>query len=196
MPKSLHKSQCIKLEHFNVCSECCDNINEYMAETSPTFSNKTVPSIATSFVLLECRSLGQWASSGKVPSNFVEALQRQYMLDVDNRIGGLQRMLTNDLSKSLPSAIAKHRVMKWDSSLKEEQVAGVMCDLSVIKEGEQPGSLPADVDVQQLLVVASTMLPWCCLHAYYELEGTLLFVKQILESDSGVHSSGGLPEVA
>lgn len=145
---------------------------------------------------LQCRSLGHWASSGKVPSNFVEALQRQYMLDVDNRIAGLQCMLTSDLSKSLPGAIAKHRVMKWDSSLNEEQVAGVMCDLSVIKEGEQPGSLPADVNVQQLLLVASTMLPWSCLHAYYQLESTLLFIKQIYESDSGVHSTGGLPEVA
>lgn len=117
------------------------------------------------------------------------------MLDVDNRIAGLQRILTSDLSKSLPTAIAKHQVMKWDSSLNEEQVAGVMHDLSVSKAGEQPGSIPANVDVQQLLVVASTMLPWSCLHAYYELESTMLFVKQIHETDSGVHSTGGLPEV-
>ena len=139
--------------------------------------------------------MGHWAASGKVPSKFVEALQRQYMLDVDNRIAGLQRILTSDLSKSLPTAIAKHQVMKWDSSLNEEQVAGVMHDLSVSKAGEQPGSIPANVDVQQLLVVASTMLPWSCLHAYYELESTMLFVKQIHETDSGVHSTGGLPEV-
>ena len=143
-------------------------------------------------ICLQCRSLGNWAVSGKVPSKFVEALQRQYILDVDNRMAGLQRILTSDLSKSLPITIAKHRVMKWDSSLDEGQVAGVMHDLSVSKGGEQP----ADVDVQQLLLVASTMLPWSCLHAYYELESTVSFVKQIHETDSGVHSTGGLPEVA
>ena len=126
----------------------------------------------------------------------MEALQRQYMLDVDNRMAGLQRILTSDLSKSLPSAIVKHRVMKWDSSLDEDKVAGVMRDLSVSKEGDQPGSVPADVDVQQLLLVTSTILPWSRLHTYYELESTLLFVKQIHETDSGLHSTGGLPEVA
>ena len=145
-----------------------------------------------------CRSLEHWAASGKVPSRFVEALQRQYMLDVDTRIASLQRILTSDGSQSLPSAVAKHRVMKWDSSLDESEVAGVMHDVSTRKQEEQPGRIPgpADVDAQQLLLVASTMLPWCRLHAYYELESTLLFVKQIHETDSGLHSTGGLPEVA
>lgn len=143
-----------------------------------------------------CRLLGQWAAIGAVPSRFVEALQRQYMLDVDNRIASLQRVLTSDLSQSLPSAVAKHRIMKWDSSLDEEQVAGVMHDVSISEQEKRPGSVPADVDVQQLMLVASTMLPWCRLHAYYELESTLLFVKHIHETDSGLHSTGGLPEVA
>ena len=119
------------------------------------------------------------------------------MLDVDNRIAGLQHALTDNLSRSLACAVAKHRVLKWDSRLAEAEVDAVIQDLSAAAQGaEQPTSQQADVNVQELLLVANTMLPWSRLHADYELESTVLFVKQLYESDAGVHSTGELPEVA
>ena len=128
---------------------------------------------------------------------FVEALVRQYMLDVDSRIASLQRLFTNDSSKSVSMDTAQHRVMKWDGSLDEAEVQGVLSDASVSPEdAKQPLSQQSDVDVHQLLLVASTMLPWSRLHTFYELESTLLFVKQIHETDAGIHSTGELPEVA
>lgn len=119
------------------------------------------------------------------------------MLDVDSRIAGLQRLFTDDLSRSVSMGTAKHRVMQWDSSLDEAEVQGVVCDASVSQgDAEQPMGQQADVDVHQLLLAASTLLPWSRLHAFYELESTLLFVQQIHENDAGIHSTGGLPEVA
>jgi hypothetical protein len=143
------------------------------------------------------RSSGQWASTTQPPSQFVEALQRQYMLDIDNRFANLQRTLTSDLSASLPASTAKHRVLKWDSSITEAEVEGVMHDvlLSNIAANQLP-SLSADVDVKALIAVVSTMTSWPRLHAFYELESTLMFVRQIHESDGGIHSAGELPEVA
>lgn len=143
------------------------------------------------------RSSGQWASTTQPPSQFVEALQRQYMLDVDNRFANLQRTLTSDLSASLPASIAKHRVLKWDSSITEAEVEGVMHDMMLSNSAaNQLPSLSADVDVKALIAVVSTMTPWPRLHAFYELESTLMFVRQIHESDGGIHSAGELPEVA
>ncbi|KAA6423684.1 MAG: hypothetical protein FRX49_06255 [Trebouxia sp. A1-2] len=143
------------------------------------------------------RSSGQWASTTQPPSQFVEALQRQYMLDIDNRFANLQRTLTSDLSASLPASIAKHRVLKWDSSITEAEVEGVMHDMLLSNNAaNQLSSVSADVDVKALIAVVSTMTPWPRLHAFYELESTLLFVRQIHESDGGMHSAGELPEVA
>ena len=116
------------------------------------------------------------------------------MLDVDNRFASLQRILTSDMSEGLPASIAKSRVLKWDSSISEMEVAGVMHDLLSSMDAASHSS--ADVDVHDLLLFASSMVPWLRLHAFYELESTLMFVRQIHESDAGLHSTGELPEVA
>ena len=143
------------------------------------------------------RSSGQWAAATQPPSQFVEALQRQYMLDIDNRFASLQRILTSDLSARLPASIAKHRLLKWDSSMNEVEVEGAMHDLLLSNDPtQQLPSLSAEVDVKDVLSVGSTMMPWLRLHAFYDLESTLMFVKQIHESDAGIHSTGELPEVA
>lgn len=113
------------------------------------------------------------------------------MLDIDNRFASLQRILTSDMSGSLPASIAKHRVLKWDSSIKEAVVEGFMHDLLYSNDpAKQLNSSSADVDVKEL------MAPWLRLHGFYELESTLMFVKQLHESDIGIHSTGELPDVA
>ncbi|DBB06613.1 hypothetical protein WJX77_004467 [Trebouxia sp. C0004] len=143
------------------------------------------------------RSSGQRASPIQPPSQFVEALQRQYMLDIDNRVASLQRTFNSDLSASLPVSIAKHRMLKWDSSITEAEVEGVIHDMLLSNDvANQLPSLSADVDVKALVAMVSTMTPWPRLHAFYGLESTLMFVRQLYESDGGIHSAGELPEVA
>ena len=119
------------------------------------------------------------------------------MLDVDNKFNRLQHALPSSQSGDIEPSVAKQRLLSWSPRLDEAELDGVLHDMSSSNDDTgQPGSLSAGVKVQELLMAASTMVPWMRLHAYCQLQSTLAFVKQMHESDTGHHSTGRLPEFA
>lgn len=147
---------------------------------------------------MQCRRCGQWEYSSAPNNHFAEVLQRQYIADVDRRINDLQQHFPAETSVRLSTVFIKSQLLQWDHSLHEAEVEGVMQDLAsqcAARASSPASSLVEEVQVADLLTVASLHLPWLRLPKMYDFAGTLEFVRNLHASDVGIHSAGELPEI-
>lgn len=148
---------------------------------------------------VQCRRSGQWEYSSTSNNRFAEVLQRQYIADVDRRINDLQQHFPAETSVRLSAVFMKSQLLQWDHSLHEAEVEGVVQDLAsqcAARVSSPASSLVEEVQVADLLRLASLHLPWMRLPRMYDFAGTLEFVRNLHASDVGIHSAGELPEIA
>ena len=111
----------------------------------------------------------------------------------------MQQHFSTDMSIKLSATVAKTQLLQWDHSLPEPEVEGAMQDLvtqCAALQKNQVSNLVEEVHLAELLTAARLHMPWLRLHMMYDFAGTLSFVRNLHESDFGVHSTGELPDIA
>lgn len=154
---------------------------------------------ACSHSFVHFRRSGQWEYSTASVNQFTEVLQQQYITNVDSRIASLQQQFSADASIKLSVSFVKSQLCQWDHSLPEPEIEGVIQDLAAQCAAREKGrvSIPVDeVQLADLLCAARLQLSWLRLHKMYDFAGTLSFVRNLHESDVGIHSTGELPDIA